>query len=149
MYISIIILIILFPFWALLHEVSHLLASHWLVGLKEWDLTIVPRYKDGRWLFARYEWIPVKEPTKGQYFIINLAPRIPNLIAAIAFVFTPWPLALFWVGGLIDLGVGSWGKSVKSDLRRASVNANINPWYLRIGGFTVIGLSVLIHIMRW
>lgn len=149
----IIVLVILYPFWALVHEYSHILTAHLITGVKSHRVSILPTYKDGHWRFAHAQWTAASEPSQTGRALIYFAPRIPDLVGALAFSLTalvpwPWPWALFWSGALIDLGVGSWGKSSDSDLRRFCELTGVDPWRMRVGGFAVI-VVCLVSVWSW
>ena len=61
------------------------------------------------------------------------------------------PLAIFWLifcsGALVDLLVGSFGISDRSDLKRASAALDISPWWLRVGGIVAFSQGAFIMFM--
>lgn len=135
--------------WVGIHEISHMVMAKILLQGSNFELHLLPSYHlDRGWVFGycrcRYS-IDASTWKQGVFF---LAPRIPNILAAIALQFvyptTMASLALVIIigAGLIDLIVGSLGISPISDLQRASTLFNISPWYLRIGGSLVFVASV-------
>lgn len=141
--------------WILIHEFSHLFMAKKFLHVKEWTIIPYPHIDKGTFFFARMIWVHTKKNiSQKKRAAISLAPRIPNLFAALLLNlawFLPKQIQWFWIifciGGLIDLAYGSIGKSERSDLKKASKALQINPWILRISGFLVTlssGLPILI-----
>jgi len=137
--------------WSYIHEMSHILAAKKTVGITKYELKIFPHVDPvagWRWAACRY-WMK-RQPTDKEEAQISLAPRIPDSLAVIMFIFTGfmtgWPALLwgvFWGAGLVDLIVGSLGISQHSDLQRGANKLKWNPWALRISGFSGVVVSVL------
>lgn len=110
---------------------------------------------EGNWYWARMRWTyQLPEYTPKERFWVKIAPRVPNLIAAICFALLslmPMPFAIFWGifwgAGLVDFAVGSIGSSSSSDLQGASRALDISPWILRMTGFSIIVLSALLGLL--
>lgn len=139
--------------WTLAHEASHVIAAG-LVGktsdVKWW---LYPhKDEDGKFYFAKVQWTWETESLSPQKIAITyLAPRLMNIIAAIALPFAVlFPLSwmigwiIFWGAGIVDFFVGSMGMNIHSDLRVASTSLNIDPNILRIAGFSIIATSVIL-----
>ena len=137
--------------WNVIHEMSHILAAMAFGDIVDWKIKPYPHMKDGKFRFAGAEWTWVGEvPGKEKKAWISFAPRIPNILAAfllfVGFYLTgviqiTW--LIFCFAGIIDLAVGSLGISETSDLRKASVGLEINPWVFRVFGFTVSVTSII------
>jgi len=149
-----------FLFWAYIHELLHVVVADHLVGVKSWEIKVIPhRYKGGwRWACnSKTLYRPMRDHEQGW---ISLAPRLANIIPAVAFpFFSYWPDWMWagWLvvlgGGLIDLWVGSWGSSSFTDLQKAAADFGISPWWLRIPGWIVIASSltagIYLAIQNW
>jgi len=121
-----------------------------LLDVTEWKIKLYPHtYEyDGKKysVSALAMWRYNGELTPAKNAAISLAPRIPEIIAAMllqVYWFIPygwwsWILIAFGIGGLIDLAIGSTSSIEMSDLCRASRALNISPWILRIAGWTVV-----------
>lgn len=141
--------------WNAIHELSHLAMAHLLVGVDEYELKLYPhRYKDS-WRFASFRYRPKRLPSAEETAAILLAPRIPNIISALVLplvallpIFSSlWIMGVvFWIGGLLDLWVGSWGAKSYSDLQRAAHHLGIDPGVLQRAGKLLIVLSVLLFV---
>ena len=140
-----------FFLWAYIHEMSHVLAAHWTVGVKEYHLRLYPHQWKGSWRWAGVYYYWERQPSEEEARIIHLAPRIPDLLAVLMFpcaLLMPTPPLTFlwlfiWGGGLVDFVTGSLALSKRSDLRRAA-NGNASIlWGGRILGFALISASVL------
>lgn len=148
-------LIISYFFWAFVHEGSHVVAASLTSGIQWFKIMLFPHKYKGTFRFAGCEYLPKREMTKEEYGFVSFAPRIPDLIAAIALpmagffdfgvYYAMW--ITFWTCGLVDFFIGSLGISKYSDLRRASACFNISPWILRVFGFSVIAISAFITIV--
>lgn len=158
MNIIILILFTIFTYfiWNTIHEASHLIAAHLQFRIKTWTINLIPSlYKETiRWASCTFS--PSRKPTNKEELIVDLAPRVPDLLAAImfplAFLFTPftflWFLwVIFWGAGLIDFLIGSIGTTSHSDLQRASRRLKINPIFIRLIGFNTIFLSIITFIL--
>lgn len=142
--------------WTALHELSHYLMAKHFADLDDVKWWLYPhRDAEGNLYFAKIEWKwlgPV--PSAFQHALIYLAPRIMNVVAAIALPFAallplPWMIAwiIFWGAGIVDFFVGSLGMSELSDLRQASKYLKIDAYNLRVFGFTTIGISLFLCIL--
>ncbi|MHA1665942.1 MAG: hypothetical protein ACTSW7_01040 [Candidatus Thorarchaeota archaeon] len=132
---------------------SHVYMAHKLIGITYWEINLIPKLPQEansfRIQFASCFYTPGKLPTKKQQAAISIAPRIPDILGAIALPFTCYTsepfsyfLMIFFGSALIDLFVGSLGMSKKSDLRKASNKLGLSPWWLRIFGFLTILCSI-------
>jgi hypothetical protein len=140
--------------WTAIHELSHVLMARLLVGISYWEINLIPKIKEAKLLriqFASCFYIPLKRSTKQQQAAISLAPRIPDVLGAIALPFVslmPAPISYFMMvffgSALVDLFVGSIGMSEESDLRKAAENIDLSPWTLRLmGACIIIGIVFL------
>lgn len=144
-------LIIVWFLWTLLHEMSHAVFAKILLKAKDFKFKLFPHINENKkFLFASVSWIPLEETrTDTKEAIVLLAPRLMNLVAAIAFPFLllfPMPFAMAWAilwgAGLVDLFVGSLGISSESDIRRAGKLLNFNSNVIRILGLATILASI-------
>ena len=147
---------IIFLAWAAIHELSHYLVARKYLNIISVDFFLYPhKSKSLGFVWARVKWLADRIPTNYELANISVAPRIPNLIAAI--MFTLWSLmptnilmllwSGFWIGGLIDLFVGSLGINKQSDLQRVSNGWNLEPWILRVAGMSVVFSSIIISLL--
>jgi hypothetical protein len=154
--VGILIAIVSYFIWSYIHEMSHVLAAKCTVGVTDYEIKIFPNKHPvtREWRWASYQCWFKREPTPDEQAIISLAPRIPNFIAVIAFMFATlmngWLLliwAIFWGAGLVDLFVGSLGISEHSDLRKAATSLECSPWVLRfVGFFAILAFTVPIIV---
>ena len=143
--------IVLWFWWAFIHELSHYLAAkRW--GAKNPRFKIYPHRYLGDFRFAGvyYDW-GVVVPSFRDRALIALAPRLPDCVAAallpVAAAFDmPWRVVwlAFWGADLVNLFVGSLGISENSDLRRAAKWLEVDPWCFRLCGFAVLVASAAI-----
>lgn len=150
-------LVMSWPMWTVLHELSHVLVAKLLAPVKRVDWWLYPhRDENGNFFFARVSWQWVDDPslTNRDKIMLYSAPRIMNVVAAIMLPFScafssPWSYVWFivWVAGLIDLFVGSLGISEASDLKNSAKVAGISPWIFRVVGMLVALMSVIIGII--
>ena len=140
--------IVTFFLWAAIHELSHLFAAKKLADALLIRMRLYPHMYKDTLRFASVSWRPRKEYSDKAAAMISLAPRIPDLIAALVFpvgAFFSGYVAVAWFilfgAGLVDLMRGSIGSSVYSDLMKASIKLHINPWTLRYAGFGAALLS--------
>lgn len=135
--------IVTFFAWALIHEMSHVIALKKTVGLQSYKLFLYPHMHNKRFYWARIRYMPTYQPSSKQQFIISMAPRVPDyvgvlLLSLIAWFVAPalWSelLVLFLAGSLVDLFVGSLGISKSSDLQVASraVGSKFSVWNWRV-----------------
>jgi len=142
-----------FILWALLHEVAHLTAVRMFRNVSWYRIVPAPHWNDaGAFQWASVEWTHTGEPlTPGEAAVVKLAPRAPDLLAALL---TPVVAAYVetWVGaiplvligaGLVDLLIGSLGISPASDLRVASEALQWPPMKLRVLGAMILLFSVV------
>ena len=145
--------------WNFIHEGSHLLAaSYFGKGLKEYKIKPYPhRYKDG-FRFAGCYWTSNEKISTRNRAFVSLAPRVADLLAvlfllllaplhSIISIFIFIPLVMLFGAGLVDFFVGSIGNSPNSDLARAAKGLNISEQYIRIPGFSIITLTVLLFFI--
>ena len=163
--IPIILTIALLPIlflWTAIHEMSHIFMAKSLLDVTEWSVKLYPHIheRDGTkyFVWGLSMWRYDGDTTPAKEAAISLAPRIPDLVAAmmlqaywlIPYGWWSWVLVAFGVGGLIDLAVGSIGSGDMSDLQRASKSLDISPWILRIAGWIIVlaaGLPIVISLM--
>lgn len=141
----------MFLLWSFLHEMLHVVMAEHRVGVRDWSINLIPHRYKGSWRWASCTWVPAGEVSERDRVWISLAPRIPDVGAALlfpAFSYLPeWAWAGWFIlfgAGLVDLGVGSMGRSEHSDLRRAAESLEISPWWLRLAGWAVLVLSVVV-----
>lgn len=137
-----------FFLWAIIHELSHLLAAKATVGATLTDLKAWPHVYNGVFYWASIRYDRKREATRIEETLINLAPRIPGAVAAVAFPFTAlllspwcWFVGVLIGAALIDIAVGSIGYNIGSDARRAAAEMDVSIWWIRIIGWTVIFTS--------
>jgi len=155
-FITLLICLPIFTFaWMAIHELSHYLMCRSFVDITDVQFKLYPHFhkRDGKktFRFAGVRWKYIdKIPTGKQSGLIYLAPRIPDVIAAIllplGILFMPpvIPLTIwlcFFGCGLVDLGYGSAGISEFSDTKRASMALDISPNLLRALGYTTLCVS--------
>jgi hypothetical protein len=141
--------------WLLIHEFSHLLMAKKLIGVNKWKMKLYPhRAEDSSLRFGAVWYWMNRQPSSKEHAAILLAPRIPNVLASILFIFgavlsgylaTIW--FIFWGAGIIDLVYGSIGISKLSDLKRASEAVNKNHWHLRLAGLGIALTSIVAHFL--
>ena len=139
--------------WTALHETSHVIAAHSFAKLTDIKWWLYPhRDEAGNFYFAKVQWNWNAEPASPIHnAIIYLAPRVMDIVAAIALPFAvifsvPWMIAwiIFWGSGIVDFIVGSLGISEYSDLKRAATHLTIDPNIIRIIGFAIISISIVL-----
>lgn len=144
-------LVLVWSLWVIIHETSHALAAKLLMKAQDFHFKLYPHItEEKKFLFASVSYMvstTVRTDTKEA--IVLLAPRLMNLVAAIAFPFLllfPMPFAMAWAilwgAGLVDLFVGSLGISSESDIRRAGKLLNFNSNVIRILGLATILASI-------
>jgi hypothetical protein len=149
-----------FLLWAYLHELLHVVMADHQVGVKFWSINVIPhRYKTG-WRWASASMSYHRQPQGREQAWIMLAPRLVNILPALAFPFFSYmPVEVWpsWIvvfgGGLIDLWVGSWASKPFSDLQKAAAVLEVSPWWLRAAGWLVLLASVssaiLLAMSNW
>mgnify|MGYP003965752031 FL=1 len=146
---------IVFLAWSVIHELSHYFILKQYVKIKTVKFRFYPHVlKSGQFAFASITWTANRTLNEYQSAKVSMAPRIPDLLSVILFVFwgtmstTTLMLLwiLFWGGGLVDLFVGSIGVNRESDLQRMSRGFKINSWVIRSIGMSTILLSLLTSI---
>lgn len=146
--------------WTLIHEFSHLLMARSFAEFQEWSIKPYPHFVEinGKkvFRFASFHCILKLGEyfTKNEKSTISLAPRIMDIIAAIALPFATFfsgivlgAWLVLWGCGLLDLFVGSLGISEESDLKKAAKNLDISPWWFRIVGMGTMLISVVLTII--
>jgi len=142
--------------WTAAHELSHFLFAKSFTEIYDVKWWLYPhRDEAGNFYFARVQWNWNEAPESPvQHAMIYLAPRIMDIVAAIALPFAAllplsWMIAwiIFWGAGIVDFFVGSLGMSELSDLRKASMYLNADPNILRVFGFVIIGISLFLCIL--
>jgi len=137
--------------WSVLHETSHAIAMS-QAGFKDISIQPYPHMSDSGFMFASARGIPTSNNLSRQTNIkMLMAPRCVDLLAVIAFPLmaniSPEKKKLlypFVLGGLIDLVVGSIGRSSYSDIAQAFPNTRDR----RIVG--AIGISaVALSVTAW
>jgi hypothetical protein len=161
MFIFILFSIVLLPptyvLWVYLHEISHILAAHCIVGVKSYSIKMIPEIINGMIYFGSVKYVTYREPSNTQSGYIQLAPRIFDIASAILLpltftvlnVYIKTALIIVLGAGLVDLFVGSIGYSDISDLKQASINLNISPWVFRIIGFTIMLMSISLFLLGY
>lgn len=129
---EILLAVVAFFLWAVVHEAAHILAAHVLVGVRTCVIVPFPHRKDGRWYWARAEYVPKRQPTDRDLGFVALAPRLPDAVAVLLAPFLPWPLVILALGGWVDMAVGAIGVTEASDLRTGARGLNLSPWFLRL-----------------
>jgi len=139
--------------WTTIHECSHYLAARYLFRAKLVRMRLYPHVDpQAGFRFGAVEYAYSEDPLIPSYHaIVSFAPRIPNLLAAVALpaanlaepLSPAFMLITIFVGaGIVDLCYGSIGYSTYSDLRKGASSLNRSPWLFRITGFLVAVLSV-------
>lgn len=144
-------LVVVWFLWTFLHELSHAVFAKVLLKAKDFKYKLFPHIDENKkFLFASVSWMATEENKNDtKEAIVLLAPKVMNVVAAIAFPFLlllPMPFAMAWAilwgAGLVDLFVGSLGISSESDIRRAGKLLNFNSNVIRILGLTTILASI-------
>lgn len=139
--------------WTILHEASHVIAAKSVTDLSDVKWWLYPhRDEAGNFYFAKVQWNwDASKVSDTENAAVYLAPRLMNIVAAIAFPFAfllplAWMIAwiIFWGAGLVDFIVGSMGQSEYSDLRLAAKHMKINPNILRGTGYAIISTSIIL-----
>lgn len=138
-------LILVFPFWAAIHELSHILFAKLNFGnISPWKIILWPHKHEGRFYWARCSYMaPVNAPlhTLGS---ISEAPRVADFFIGLAFVMLgiafPWAL-VFVAGAIIDIFVGTLGISPTSDLKCQARGHGVSAWVIR--ATNIIAMAVL------
>jgi len=134
---------------------SHIIVAKLIGNVKSWTIKPYPnKSADGRWRFASANWTwDGEKPSQGKLGLISLAPRVTGFIAVelvlITFFLTgiaKMLLLIFCAAGVVDMIVGSIGKSPFSDLKVAAKKLGINPWKIRVAGFatSLMGVTAII-----
>ena len=143
----------LFFLWAAVHELLHIGVLHLCVPVDRWSIKVYPHFHRGSFRFAAASWTahyPAGlEERRRMEWRVSLAPRLANIVAAVAFPLSPlfatewvgFAWAIFWGSNLLDLAWGSIGHAESSDLRKASVALDWNPLVLRTLGFSLFIVS--------
>lgn len=137
-----------FFLWATIHELSHLVAAKLAADATLIEIKVWPHFHNDNFYWASIRYERHREASRAGDAFIHLAPRIPDLIGALALPLacllpSPW----FWfytvvVGAaLFDLGNGSIGYCEHADLRRAARAMQISPWWIRVVGWTIAATS--------
>lgn len=143
---------VIFLIWAAIHELSHYIVAKKYLNITNVSFFLYPHNDEKLgFVWAKVKWKADRAPTEYEMAHICFAPRIPDFIAV--FMFLLWPLmptntlmliwAAFWIGGLIDLFVGSLGIGQYTDLRRVSNGWDIEPWIFRALGMSAIFCSLI------
>ena len=144
---SILAAILVYPLWMWIHEMSHIKMADRLIGVIDYKMKLYPHKFGGQWWWAFVFYKLPREPNRHEQFLISSAPRIPDIIAClltpIAFYFHLFPIGILLAGGIIDLFVGSIGRSSLSDLQKAADSGYVKIWELRGPG---IVLSIVFTI---
>lgn len=140
-----------FFLWAAIHEGAHLLAARIAAPISSASMRLWPyRTDDGSWRWAESRWNWRDVPSLQAIGWVMLAPRLPNalggmLLPGAATLPETWMVVVWtvvWAGGVADLAVGSMGIGANSDLRRAAIALDLSPWVMRIGGWTLVLISI-------
>ena len=151
--------LVTFFVWSVIHEMAHVLMAKILINVTDWSIRPYPHIyedDDGKryFVWALSMWTYQGEVTSKQTAAIYLAPRIPDVIAACLLQlywimpqsFLTLLLVVFGIGGIVDLVVGSVGRSDISDITRASKALGIPQWILSAVGW-VIALAASLPIL--
>lgn len=127
--------------WSYIHEMSHVIAARYTVGIEWYRLKLYPHKSEHGWYWASVSYMPLEMPTSKDKAIISLAPWVAGIIAAIAFPFCllmPFWISvgwmIFWGGGVVDLINGSASDSAGADIIKASQHLDIPRWKLSLLG---------------
>lgn len=140
-----------FVLWAVLHEGAHLLGARMAAPISAWSMRLWPlRAEDGSWRWAESQWTWSEIPRLEIIGWVMLAPRLTGSLAGLMlpgaatlpenWMVVAWTVV--WGGGVVDLAVGSMGIDRNSDLRRAAIALSLSPWFMRIGGWLLVVISV-------
>lgn len=146
---------LLFLLWATLHELSHAYFVRRYAPIEKINFYLYPHKHDGKFYWARVQWFYKKDVkiniTPNQMALIYFAPRWADGLACVMFCLTglltgplQWVWAVLWLGGIIDLVVGSFGIRKFSDLEGYSHHWGINPWVFRIAQFSLCIISLFV-----
>lgn len=152
---AIILVVGSFFLWCAIHEYSHLIAYKVLGKVKSYKIRLWPRKIEDRLVWAHINVELEKPLPMEQQWKVNLAPRVPNIVAAVALPLGMLFLSglglmtwvIIWASGLVDFFVGSIGKHPSSDLMRASKSLDLEPVNLRLPGFMIIAISLIITLV--
>ena len=157
---SVLAIVPCFFLWAALHELSHYAALKRYRPNATASFKLYPHREYDRFFWARINWeFDGEDITDRELAWVSLAPRVPDLIGALAAPviawLVPWPWALPLVvvaaGSLVDLATGSIGRDPESDLKRAARGLETSVWAFRVPGWllvlgsaaaTVLGLAL-------
>jgi len=157
-------IIVTFFVWSVIHELAHVLMAKLLTDVTDWKIKPYPQMvetNDGKryFVWALSMWTYKGEVTDRQTAAIYLAPRIPDVVAAgllqLYWIMPPsvWTLlfVVFCIGGIVDLAVGSAGRSDLADVTKASKALGMPQWILSAIGWVIAlaaSLPVLISAMK-
>ena len=148
-------LLLVFPFWATIHELSHILVAKLNLGsIAPWEIILWPHKYEGRFYWARCSYMAPSDLSSQILASISAAPRLAALVVAMPFLilefFFPWAL-VFVMGAIIDIFVGTLGLNPESDLQREA-RGGTNIWKLRwenIGIMTALIAGVIAGVIKW
>lgn len=142
--------------WTALHELSHYFVAGRFRQLSNVKFKLYPHKDPGQ----DFVWASVEYTTSGMLSPIEttavmLAPRALGLLALILlplsalfpFMWLQAVWMVFWGAGVVDMAWGSIGYTATSDLQRAAKSMRWNPWFLRILGWSLVLVSVVIMIV--
>jgi hypothetical protein len=139
-----------FFLWVTIHELAHIAAAKFTCGVSKWRIYPYPHTHADGFYWGRATWWPLRQANDEEQIWISLAPRIPDITAALVFplflAFHWWIPAIIAGAGLVDFFTGSLGIREHSDLRRAATAWKLSPWVLRIAGMAVITASVIVGL---
>lgn len=148
---SVLMVPVAFLLWAYIHERAHLFAAQQLVGVRDYNISILPGFLNDAWYWAYISYTLERHPTDEEEFVISMAPRAPAMVACILLPFVAWlgwwPLIILVGGGLVDQINGSLGIRETSDLRKAAVYMKQNPWRLRAVGLMWAFISLSFSLL--
>jgi hypothetical protein len=137
-----IFIIFSYLFHSYLHEMSHLCATKFLVGVDKYKIKPYPhKNQELGFVWASIKIKRINIATNFQNGLIFFSPRFANILFCliIAFVYLQgFELSIYFKiflgGGMVDLLTGSLGVSESSDLKRYCKSWNLNPWQPRLVG---------------
>jgi hypothetical protein len=138
-----------FFLWDVIHESSHAFVMG-REGYKDISIKPYPHNDGYGFVWASAQGTPTRQLSTTQSTLVSLAPRGPDLLAAILFPCLARVsydnkklLYPFVLGGLVDMFTGSLGLTQYSDLQQAFPRDSGKQNIVRVAGFAIITASVL------
>jgi hypothetical protein len=147
----IISLLLVFPLWSIIHELSHITAAKLVFhDISPWKIIPWPHKHEGKFYWARCSYtIPLSASYYDEQSDVWSAPRIADWVLGGIFIIVGifYPIALiFAVGAVIDIFVGTLGIDKQSDIQLEATLSNKNIWSLRIRNIVSIILFMMVII---